>query len=81
MFKSFAKCIVFASLAFGSATAIQAQTVPDEIYEYSSWEWLPDFSIRACDPSACFIYTYVGGDTWVITSVEPKPLPGGRHEN
>ncbi|MCY7272135.1 MAG: hypothetical protein LH485_08830 [Sphingomonas bacterium] len=81
MKKSLVNFLAFATLAVGSASAVQAQVVPDEIYEYSSWEWLPNFGIRACDPSACFIYTYVGGDTWVITSVEPRPFPGGRQQN
>lgn len=78
MFKSVVKCIVFASLAFGGASA--ALALPDGIETFESWHYVDQNTIRACDASARFTFWNVGDDTWVITNVEPK-IPGGRHEN
>lgn len=81
MLKIMTKTIFFAAAVFGVATAASAQELPPGIETFETWSYVGADRIRACDASACFTFWNTGNNFWVIVSVEPRPFPGGRHEN
>lgn len=80
MLKSFARGILIATLALGGVSAATAQEVPPDP-TIDNWQFLDQNTVRGCDASACYTYWYVGGDTWVLVNVEPRPRGGGREVN
>ncbi len=78
MMKTFVKLLAFTTLAFGTVSVAQAQSLPPGTYhpDPDNPDWL-----RTCDATACLSYWNVGGDNWVLVKVEPVRPPGGRHEN
>ena len=77
MSKIVMKSVVFASLTLAGTSAAFAQQLPSQP---GGWQVISAGVVRGCDASACFTYWNVGGNNWVLISVEPRTPPGGKQE-